>query len=123
MPEGNSMRLRAGVRPTRTRGIRYLLVVLAVAHPLSGAAQVPASNTAPHQFVIRWWHGALVVGGLSLLTLLDERAQRFFQENRSSHSDDVAHAFRHFGQPEVYGTITVGLVAAGLLGGNPEVTR
>jgi membrane-associated phospholipid phosphatase len=123
MPEGNSVGMRAGVRSTRTAGIRYLLAILAVAHPLSGAAQVHASNSAPHQFVIRWWHGALVLGGLSLLTLVDEPAQRFTQDNRNSHSNDVAHAFRHLGQPEVYGTITLGIVGAGLLSGNPEVTR
>jgi membrane-associated phospholipid phosphatase len=123
MPQGNSLGLRAGVRPTRTAGLRYVLAILAVVHPLSGAAQVHATDSVPQAFVIRWWHGVIVVGGLSLLTLLDEPAQRFFQEHRSSQSDDVAHAFRHFGQPEVFGTVTVGLVAAGLLGGNQEVAR
>lgn len=121
-PEGNSSGLGVGVRPTRTL-LRCLLVLLAVAHPLSGAAQVDASDSVPHQSVIRWWHGAAVLGGLSALILLDQPAQRFVQRNRSSHSDDVAHALRHFGQPEVYGTITVGLVGAGLISGNHEVTR
>ena len=122
MPEGNSSGLRVGVRPTRTL-LRCLLAILALAHPLSGAAQVDASDSAPHPFVIRWWHGAAVLGGLSALLLLDQPAQRFVQRNRSSYSDDVARAFRHFGQPEVYGTITVGLVGAGLISGNHEVTR
>jgi membrane-associated phospholipid phosphatase len=123
MPEGNSLGLRPGVRPTRTAVVRYLLVILALANPLSGAAQVHPSDSIPDALVIRWWHGALVLGGLSLLTLVDEPAQRFFQENRNGNSDDVAHAFRHVGQPEVYGTITLGLVGAGLLSGNHEVTR
>jgi membrane-associated phospholipid phosphatase len=99
------------------------LSLLAVVHPLSSAAQANTPDSVPQPFVIRWWHGAIVVGGLSALMLLDEPAQRFFQENRSSQSDDIAQAFRHFGQPEVFGTVTVGLVGAGLLSGNHELTR
>ena len=103
--------------------LRHLLVISGVAHPLSGAAQVHASDSLHQASVIRWWHGALVLGGVSLFTLLDEPAQRFTQDNRNGHSNDVAHAFRHVGQPELYGTITLGLVGAGLLSGNPEMTR
>jgi membrane-associated phospholipid phosphatase len=72
---------------------------------------------------IRWWHGAIAVGGLSALMLLDEPAQRYFQKHRSRSSDDLASTLRHFGQPEVYGTVTLGLVGAGLLGHNDELTR
>jgi membrane-associated phospholipid phosphatase len=97
--------------------------MLGVVHPVSGAAQADIPDTVSQPFVIRWWHGAIVLGGLSVLTLLDEPAQRFFQENRSSHSDDVAQAFRHFGQPEVFGTVTLGMVGVGLISGNHELTR
>jgi membrane-associated phospholipid phosphatase len=55
--------------------------------------------------------------------LLDEPTQRFFQERRSTSSDDLATGLRHFGQPEVYGTVTLGLVAGGLLSGNDELAR
>ena len=57
------------------------------------------------------------------LMLLDEPTQRFVQNHRSSSANDVAAAFRHFGQPEVYGTVTLGLIATGLLSGKDEVTR
>lgn len=72
---------------------------------------------------IRWWHGAIVVGGLSALLLLDEPAAEFAQQNRSGTLDDVSRAVRHFGQPEVYGTISIGMVAAGLISQNSELTR
>jgi membrane-associated phospholipid phosphatase len=101
----------------------YLSVLLAVGYPMSGAAQANTSDSIPHPYVIRWWHGAIVVGGLSAFMLLDEPAQRFVQQNRNEHSDDIAQAFRHFGQPEVFGTVTIGLVGAGLLSGNHELTR
>ena len=123
MPEGNSLSLRAGVRPTGRAVLGYLMAIVALAQPTGSAAQVHAADSVPDQFVIRWWHGAVVLGGLSALTLLDEPVQRSSQRNRNGHSDDVAHAFRHFGQPEVYGTITLGLLGAGLLSGNHEVTR
>jgi membrane-associated phospholipid phosphatase len=111
------------VRPVKTALLRCLWVILAVAHPLSGAAQVDAPDSVSHPFVIRWWHGAAVLGGLSALMLLDQPAHRFVERNRSSHSDDAATVLRHVGQPEVFGTLTIGLVGAGLISGNDELTR
>jgi membrane-associated phospholipid phosphatase len=55
--------------------------------------------------------------------LLDEPTQRFAQDNRTGTTDDVARTVRHFGQPEVYGTVTLGLLGVGLVTGNDEVTR
>jgi membrane-associated phospholipid phosphatase len=72
---------------------------------------------------IRWWHGAIIVGGLSALMLLDEPTERLVQANRSGTLDGLAKTVRRFGQPEVYGTITLGLVAAGLVSQDDEVTR
>ncbi|MEO8090755.1 MAG: phosphatase PAP2 family protein [Gemmatimonadales bacterium] len=64
-----------------------------------------------------------MAGGLSALMLLDGPSQRFFQDNRSTGADSWARALRRGGQPEIYGTVTLGLVAAGLISGNHEVTR
>jgi len=86
------------------------------------AAQVEAVPPE-HSSVIRWWHGAAVLGGLSALMLLDQPAQEYLQDHRSSHGNDVAAALRHFGQPEVYGTLTLGLLGAGLISGDQEITR
>ena len=82
------------------------------------SADVPAG---PH--TVRWWHGAAAVGGLSAMMLLDHPVQRFAQRNRGPGSNDVARTVRHFGQPEIYGTATVGLLAAGLIAKRPDITR
>jgi membrane-associated phospholipid phosphatase len=55
--------------------------------------------------------------------LLDHATQHQFQDNRSDRSDEIAGSLRHIGQPEVYGTVTLGLLGAGLISGNDEVTR
>jgi membrane-associated phospholipid phosphatase len=73
--------------------------------------------------VIQWWEGALAVGALSGLALLDHPVQRYAQDNRTSSGDDVARTFRHFGQPEIYGTVTLSLLGAGLLSGHDELAR
>jgi membrane-associated phospholipid phosphatase len=88
------------------------------------ARSVPAPETRtfrPH--VVKWYEVLAAVGIASAAFLVDEPVQRYLQRHRSDASDDVAAAFRHIGQPEVYGTVTVGLVGAGLLGGNPSLTR
>jgi membrane-associated phospholipid phosphatase len=55
--------------------------------------------------------------------LLDKPVQRYAQDNRTGTGNDLARGFRHFGQPEVYGTVTLGLLGAGLLSGNDGITR
>lgn len=100
-----------------------LTALVVAAQPSPARAQLdslaPIQTSAP----IRWWHGVIALGGLSALMLLDPPTERFFQNHRSSTSDDLASGLRHFGQPEVFGTVTLGLVAAGLLGHNDELTR
>lgn len=100
-----------------------LFAVLGMANPLMAQAQLDGLASAPSPAPIRWWHGAIVIGGLSALMLLDHPTRDFFQSNRSDQSNDVAGVLRHFGQPEVYGTVTLGLVGAGLITGHEEVTR
>ena len=55
--------------------------------------------------------------------LLDQPTQRFVQSHRSPTGNDLAHAIRHFGQPEVYATVSLGLLGAGLLTGDDDITR
>jgi membrane-associated phospholipid phosphatase len=105
------------------RRSRLVLAAFILAHPAVAAAQADSAFPAPEAPAIRWWHGAIVLGGLSGLMLLDKPMQRFAQDNRSSSGDDVARGLRHFGQPEVFGTVTLGLVGAGLIGGNDALTR
>lgn len=89
------------------------------AQALDSVPQPPVSQGSP----IRWWHAAAAVGGLSALMLADHPVQRYAQHNSGTGADNVAAAVRHIGQPEVYGTVTLGLLAAGLVTHQPEVTR
>ena len=114
---------RRGVQPGRGTLSRLLLAALVLAHPLQVVAQEAAASSIQKPTVLRWWHGAIVLGGLSAFMLLDRPLQTFVQEGRSTSKDDVAGTVRRFGQIEVYGTVTAGLVAAGLLSGNNELTR
>jgi membrane-associated phospholipid phosphatase len=128
-PESNLAAEPAGIgwpaghsrRPAFSRPA-LLLVTLTVVHPLTAAAQ-DSVFSPPSVHVIQWWEGALAVGALSGLMLLDQPVQRFAQDNRSSAGDDFARAVRHGGQPEIYGTVTLGLLGVGLLSGDHEVTR
>jgi membrane-associated phospholipid phosphatase len=106
----------------------FLLLGLALAMPPAAVSTqspdtLPAAPATAPPHVIRWWHGAAAVGGISALMLLDRPVQRYAQHNRGPGSNDVAAAVRHFGQPEVYGTVTAGLLAAGVIAGRPEITR
>ena len=121
-PEANSSGARVGVQRRRRRAVPLLLAFGALAHPLTAVAQLDILPPV-HNPAVRWWHGALVLGGLSALMLLDHPAQRFTENNRSTGSNNVASALRHFGQPEVFGTVTLGLLGAGLVSGNDEITR
>jgi membrane-associated phospholipid phosphatase len=55
--------------------------------------------------------------------LLDEPVQRTVQAHRSSTADDLAAVFRRVGQPEVYLTMTAGMVGVGLLAHDGPLTR
>ncbi len=95
---------------------RILCVGVLVAGPLlplqaqqPQPLQSPSSLPGPsHQ----WWHGALLVGGISALMLVDNSVRTFSQNERSAASDGFASGIRRMGQPEVYGTLTLGLVGA-----------
>jgi membrane-associated phospholipid phosphatase len=96
---------------------------IVAAQPFPAAAQAGGLAPMSEPPAIRWWQGAIVLGGLSGLMLLDKPVQRFAQDNRSHSDDELAGALRHFGQPEVYGTITLGLLTAGLVSGDGDITR
>ena len=106
-----------------------VLVLGLLALGRTGFAGAQAVDSVPAQApqrsvpVIRWWQGAAAAGGLSALMLLDHPMQRFARDNSGTGADNVAGVVRHFGQPEVYGTVTLGLVGVGLLTHRPELAR
>lgn len=81
------------------------------------------ASRVPVTHVLRWYEGLAVVAGTSALMLLDESVQRFAQAHRSQTSDDMAAVFRRVGQPEVYLTMTIGMVGAGALAHDLPVLR
>jgi membrane-associated phospholipid phosphatase len=101
---------------------QLFLLALAVGHPLPAMAQ-DALSALKEPTVLRWWHGAAFIGGLSVLMLLDQPTQRYVQGHRSGSFNEASRTIRRFGEIEVYGTVTAGMVAAGLLSGNSELTR
>jgi membrane-associated phospholipid phosphatase len=107
--------------PTRCRYPRAATLLLMLGCGFAVPAQVTAQ--APEQpGAVQWWHGAIFVGGISTLMLLDNTVAQGSQTIRGSGSNGFASAIRHFGQPEVYGTAALGLLATGLITRDPKVT-
>ena len=71
----------------------------------------------------RWYHALAVFGAVAAVTPLDETLRNSMQDHRSKTGDDVSRVFRHMGQPEVYATVALGTVAAGLISGNDKLAR
>ena len=116
-PESKLSRWRVGV-------LQPLLLILGIAQPLQVHGQQDAFGGLRKQpTTLRWWHGAAVLGGLSALMLLDQPTQRYVQGHRSASMNAVAGTVRRFGQIEVYGTVTAGILAAGLMSGDDGLTR
>lgn len=69
----------------------------------------------------KWWHGAVAVGAYTLLTTFDDPLQRFVRDNRSEPGNNIAGIARRMGQPEVYLTAGLGVLATGLISGNDRV--
>jgi membrane-associated phospholipid phosphatase len=103
--------------------LSLLLMVLSLARPFPLFAQQDSPLTTGEPVVLRWWHGAAVLGGLSVLMLVDKPAQRYMQSHRSAGGDRLAVTARHMGQMEVYGSVTAGIMALGLVSGDDRLTR
>lgn len=107
----------------RWRGGAAVVAALLALQPSYVIGQTSPLAPAPLAESLQWWHGALVLGGLTGLMLLDKPAQRYTQANRTSGGNNLASGLRHFGQPEVYVPVTLGLLGTGLISGKDEITR
>jgi hypothetical protein len=92
-----------------------------VVPPAVSSLVADSGHTTAH--VIRWYEALATAGAVSTTFLVDEPLQRYLQRHRSNTSDDVATAFRHVGQPEVYATLSLGLMGGGLIAHRPNLTR
>lgn len=72
---------------------------------------------------VRWYHGVGAVGVVALVSLTDASLQEELQAHRSEGKDDVARVFKRMGEPIVYVVPALGTVAAGMILGDPRVTR
>ena len=111
--------------PARSGGLSCLFV-LTLTCPAALAAQALHSepvDSSPKTTSIHWWQGAAVLGGLSTLLLVDGTVREDAQEHRTPAADRFAESVRHFGQPEVYGSVTAGILTAGLVTHNPRLIR
>jgi membrane-associated phospholipid phosphatase len=87
------------------------------------SAATPSRHLPANAAVIRWYHAAVVVGGIAALTAIDEPVQRYTQRHRSTALEDVADVFRHGGEPLFYGGIGAGILATGFVAGDKGIQR
>ena len=103
-----------------------LLLTLLLWRPTHARAQ---GNPRPDSAVqpvtahpIRWYNAMGAAVGVGALMLVDQPVQRFAQRHRSSTTNGAASVFRHGGQPEVFGTVSLGLIAVGFVTHRPAIT-
>lgn len=101
--------LGAGGRPAAAQGSRL-------------ETRIAADSASPGH-AIRWYEPVALLGGLALVSALDQPVTDHFRAHHSPTGDDLATGLRHFGAPEVFGTVTAGLLAGGLLAHDRAVTR
>lgn len=81
-----------------------------------------AGQTGPGR-TIRWWEGAVVLGGISAVMALDQPLQRSMRHEGSLRDNALADALRPMGEARVYLPLAGGILAAGALTQRPEVVR
>jgi membrane-associated phospholipid phosphatase len=85
------------------------------------ASPIRAQESPSQGIDIKWWHGAAAVGVYALLTTFDNSLQRFAQDNRSGTGNSIAGFAKPMGQPEVFVTAGLGVLATGLITGNDRI--
>ena len=72
---------------------------------------------------IRWYEPLAVIGGIGLLSTLDQPIANRVRDGRSSTALSVANGWARIGTPVVYGPVTLGILAGGLISHNSKVTH
>jgi hypothetical protein len=78
---------------------------------------------APPEHAIRWYEPLAVAGGLGLISALDQPMADHIRLHQSSGGQSAADTWSKFGTPVVYGPVTVGILAGGLIAHDREVTQ
>jgi membrane-associated phospholipid phosphatase len=85
------------------------------------APYVPHDAQPGHS--LRWYEPLVVLGGLGLISTLDQPVANHFNDHRSVGGDNLANAWSRVGTPLVYGPVTFGLIAGGLISKDQAVTK
>jgi membrane-associated phospholipid phosphatase len=93
------------------------------APPPSDSLAPPVLPAAAGVHGLRWYEPLIVLGGVGLLSTLDQPVANHVRDHRSGGGDNLADVWSRMGTPLVFGPVTVGLVAGGLIARNPEVTK
>jgi membrane-associated phospholipid phosphatase len=72
---------------------------------------------------VQWYEAAAVAGVVVASGFLDQTVQTYTQDHRTETKDDIARVFKHMGQPEVYATVGLGTILAGLIASDDDITR
>jgi membrane-associated phospholipid phosphatase len=86
------------------------------------ASYIPHSAPIePH--AIRWYEPLAVVGGIGLLSALDQPVADHFRIHRSTSGQNIADTWARVGTPIFYAPVTLGVITGGLISRNREVTQ
>jgi len=91
------------------------------ASPPTGRSSGGGSGSDPH--AVQWYEAAAVAGVVVASGFLDATVQDYAQSHRTETKDDIASVFRHMGQPEVYATVGLGTILAGLIASDDDIAR
>lgn len=117
-------RTRTPMPPARIPSTLAILAALALAALLAPdlAAQALPAFDPPAPSRVGLLDGALLLGTVGTLLLLDEPVTRALSTDHDPAVEAGAAVARRMGQPEVWATVGLGLTAAGLVSGNGRLT-
>ena len=110
----------AGQVPDSSRRKAVQDTVNAIKDTLKQEARREVVSTA---HVVRWYEAAAALGAVAATMALDEPIQRYAQDHRSKTSDDISKVFRQEGEPVYYVTVSLGVLAAGVVSGSADLQR
>lgn len=106
------------------RHVRAALLVFVA--QLLLAVRIPAQQAiAPSESVqtVRWWEVAIAAGVVGIVSISDDNVDRWIQDQRSSHSDDIARVFKWGGSPAVGLGVPAAIIVTGVVTKNPKLQR
>jgi membrane-associated phospholipid phosphatase len=97
--------------------------IVVLAWSLGSTPAVAQAQTPDSLRTLRWQHAAAALSFVVVASVADQPLKTYTQDNQTEFKSDVASAFRHMGQPEVFATVGLGTLGFGLVTGNGRVAR